>query len=92
MSVFCIFFFFVKQKTAYDLEYGLVGSEMCIRDRAVDAFAAAIDMDPAEVRRRNFIDPDRFPFTTLGGMSYDCGEYERALELAAVVGLSLIHI
>ncbi|MEZ5235995.1 MAG: xanthine dehydrogenase family protein molybdopterin-binding subunit [Acidimicrobiales bacterium] len=51
-------------------------------ERAVDAFAAAIDLDPAEVRRRNFIPADRFPFTTLGGMSYDCGEYERALDLA----------
>ena len=29
MDVFC----FVKQKTAYEIEYGLVGSEMCIRDR-----------------------------------------------------------
>ena len=27
-------FFFFKQKTAYEIEYGLVGSEMCIRDRA----------------------------------------------------------
>ena len=27
------FFFFFKQKTAYEIEYGLVGSEMCIRDR-----------------------------------------------------------
>ena len=29
-----MFFFCFKQKTAYDLEYGLVGSEMCIRDRS----------------------------------------------------------
>ena len=28
-----IFFFFFKQKTTYEIEYGLVGSEMCIRDR-----------------------------------------------------------
>jgi len=51
-------------------------------ERAVDAFAAAIGLDPAEVRRRNFIAPDRFPFATLGGMSYDCGDYPGALELA----------
>ena len=51
-------------------------------ERAVDVFAAAIDMDPAEVRRRNFIAADRFPFTTLGGMSYDSGDYGRALDLA----------
>ena len=30
---FFSFFFFCKQKTAYEIEYGLVGSEMCIRDR-----------------------------------------------------------
>ena len=30
----CAFFFFFKQKTACELEYGLVGAEMCIRDRA----------------------------------------------------------
>jgi len=51
-------------------------------ERAVDVFAATIGMDPAEVRRRNFIAADRFPFTTLGGMSYDSGDYARALELA----------
>ena len=51
-------------------------------ERAVDVFAAEIGMDPAEVRRKNFLPADRFPFTTLAGMSYDSGEYHRALELA----------
>lgn len=51
-------------------------------ERAVDVFAAEIGMDPAEVRRKNFLSADRFPFTTLAGMSYDSGEYHRALELA----------
>eukprot|EP00658_Telonema_sp_P-2_P004103 TRINITY_DN11537_c0_g1_i1.p1 TRINITY_DN11537_c0_g1~~TRINITY_DN11537_c0_g1_i1.p1 ORF type:complete len:145 (-),score=69.00 TRINITY_DN11537_c0_g1_i1:58-492(-) len=32
--MFCIFFFFFKQKTAYEMLRSLVGSEMCIRDRA----------------------------------------------------------
>ena len=31
---FCVFFFFVKQKTAYEMLRSLVGSEMCIRDRS----------------------------------------------------------
>ena len=30
------FFFFFKQKTAYEVQYGLVGSEMCIRDRSIE--------------------------------------------------------
>ncbi len=55
-------------------------------ERAMDLFAAEIGMDPAEVRRINFIRPDEFPFTTASGASYDTGEYEAALDrvLAAV--------
>ena len=37
-------------------------------ERAMDLFAAEIGMDPAEVRRRNLIPPDAFPFTTKGGV------------------------
>jgi carbon-monoxide dehydrogenase large subunit len=48
----------------------------------MDLFAAEIDMDPAEVRRRNFIAKDAFPFTTSVGTTYDIGDYERALDLA----------
>ena len=49
-------------------------------ERAVDVFAAEIGMDPGEVRRRNFIAPDKFPFTTAGGAEYDTGEYAEALD------------
>jgi carbon-monoxide dehydrogenase large subunit len=49
-------------------------------ERAVDLFAAEIGMDPAEVRRRNLIPPDRFPYTTPGGAEYDTGEYAAALD------------
>jgi aerobic carbon-monoxide dehydrogenase large subunit len=51
-------------------------------ERAIDMFATDIEMDPAEVRRRNFISADAFPFTTASGATYDCGDYPRALELA----------
>ncbi|HXA30434.1 MAG TPA: xanthine dehydrogenase family protein molybdopterin-binding subunit [Candidatus Angelobacter sp.] len=50
-------------------------------ERAVDIFAAAIGMDPAEVRRRNVIAPEKFPFTTRTGATYDSGEYAKALDL-----------
>jgi aerobic carbon-monoxide dehydrogenase large subunit len=50
-------------------------------ERAIDMFAAEIDMDPAEVRRRNFIAPDAFPFTTASGATYDTGDYARALDM-----------
>jgi carbon-monoxide dehydrogenase large subunit len=47
-------------------------------ERAVDMFATEIGMDPAEVRRRNFIDD--FPHQTVTGANYDSGEYLAALE------------
>ncbi len=50
-------------------------------ERAVDLFAAEIGVDPAEVRRRNMIPPDAFPYTTVSGATYDTGDYERALDL-----------
>src|SRR4051794_21623374 len=48
-------------------------------ERAVDMFAAEIGMDPAEVRRKNFIAD--FPHQTVTGANYDSGEYLRALDL-----------
>ncbi|SHK34634.1 carbon-monoxide dehydrogenase large subunit [Pseudonocardia thermophila] len=60
-------------------------------ERAMDLFAAEIGMDPAEVRKRNVIAPDKFPFTTKGGATYDSGEYakaiDKALEAADYAGL-----
>ena len=51
-------------------------------ERAVDLFAAEIGMDPAEVRRRNFVAPDKFPFQTKTGAMYDTGRYADALDKA----------
>ena len=51
-------------------------------ERIVDLFAAEIGLDPAEVRRRNFIAKDAFPYQTAAGATYDSGDYEGALELA----------
>ncbi len=49
-------------------------------ERAVDLFAAEIGLDPAEVRRRNLVPPDAFPYTTPGGAVYDTGAYQAALD------------
>src|SRR6516225_2129673 len=49
-------------------------------ERAMDDFAAEIGMDPAEVRRINVVAPDKFPFTTLTGATYDTGEYAAGLD------------
>jgi carbon-monoxide dehydrogenase large subunit len=51
-------------------------------ERAVDLFAAEIGMDPTEVRRRNLVAPDAFPYTNGTGTVYDSGDYARALDLA----------
>lgn len=55
-------------------------------ERAMDLLAAELGLDPAEVRRRNFIPSDRFPYQTPTGARYDSGAYaaalDRALELA----------
>ena len=50
-------------------------------ERAMDLFAAEIGADPAEVRRKNLVSKDAFPFTTPTGATYDSGDYERALDL-----------
>ena len=49
-------------------------------ERAVDLFAAEIGMDPAEVRRRNLVPPDKFPYRTASGAEYDTGRYADALD------------
>jgi aerobic carbon-monoxide dehydrogenase large subunit len=55
-------------------------------ERAMDLFAAEIGMDPAEVRRRNFVPPDEFPYNTQMGASYDTGEYAVALDRVLEAG------
>jgi aerobic carbon-monoxide dehydrogenase large subunit len=49
-------------------------------ERAMDQLAARLDLDPAELRRRNFIAPDDFPHQTVAGARYDSGEYAQALD------------
>jgi aerobic carbon-monoxide dehydrogenase large subunit len=49
-------------------------------ERAIDMVAAELGLDPAEVRRRNFI--REFPHTTVAGATYDSGAYEAALDEA----------
>ncbi len=51
-------------------------------ERAMDMLARELKMDPAELRRRNFIPPDQFPYATQMGAVYDSGDYGKALELA----------
>jgi len=50
-------------------------------ERAMDMLAVELRMDPAELRRRNLIGGP-FPYTTATGLTYDTGDYARALDLA----------
>src|SRR3954468_7591049 len=60
-------------------------------ERMVDRLAAEMDADPAELRLKNFIQPEQFPYANKTGWIYDSGEYERAmrkaLEMAGYVEL-----
>ncbi len=51
-------------------------------ERAIDTFATEAGIDPAELRRKNFIRPEQFPFESPMGQVYDSGNYESALDLA----------
>ena len=51
-------------------------------ERAMDMLAVELDMDPAELRRRNFFKAADFPVTTQMGMVYDSGDYEALLDIA----------
>jgi carbon-monoxide dehydrogenase large subunit len=46
----------------------------------MDALAARVGVDPVEIRRRNFIPADRFPYDSVAGLTYDSGDYEGALD------------
>src|SRR5438034_4622442 len=49
-------------------------------ERLMDEAARAAGLDPVEIRRRNFIPPDAFPHRTPFGVSYDSGNYARAMD------------
>jgi carbon-monoxide dehydrogenase large subunit len=51
-------------------------------ERMMDLASTELGIDPVEIRRRNFIRPDEFPYTTLSGVSYDIGDYDLPLREA----------
>jgi len=51
-------------------------------ERLMDEAAREVEMDPTELRRRNQIPSDAFPYETVVGSVYDSGDYERALDVA----------
>ncbi|SDF89942.1 carbon-monoxide dehydrogenase large subunit [Limimonas halophila] len=61
-------------------------------ERLMDTAARELGMDPAALRRRNFVPPEAMPHTTATGLTYDCGQFARlqdtALENANAAGLA----
>ena len=51
-------------------------------ERAMDALAADLKMDPVELRLKNFVPPEKFPYQSALGWTYDSGDYEAAMKLA----------
>ncbi|HET8641695.1 MAG TPA: aerobic carbon-monoxide dehydrogenase large subunit [Pseudonocardiaceae bacterium] len=51
-------------------------------ERLVDVLAFELDLDPADLRMRNLLRPEQFPYTCPTGWEYDSGDYPRALQLA----------
>jgi aerobic carbon-monoxide dehydrogenase large subunit len=52
-------------------------------ERAMDALAAEVGVDPFELRRRNFIEKDAYPYTAWSGLVYDSGDHVAAADEAA---------
>ena len=73
----------VTNKTPYGAHRGFGKSEACfVIERMMDIIAERLAMDPTEIRRRNFIKPEDFPYVSITGPRYDSGQYDRALSRA----------
>jgi len=51
-------------------------------EHAMDALARKMDIDPLELRRRNFIQPEQFPYEAYTGLVYDSGDHDKAARVA----------
>ena len=59
-----------------------------LMERLIDAAADATGIDAAELRRRNLIAPDKIPYTTAFGNTYDSGDFPGVFERALVLGIT----
>lgn len=73
----------VTNKAPTGLNRGFGGQQLYFGlERLIDDIARERDLDPAEVRRRNMVPTDAFPYATPSGGIYDSGDYQRVFELA----------
>jgi len=66
---------------AYRCSFRITEASFLI-ERLVQTAAYELGIDPAELRRKNFIKADQFPYRSATGFTYDSGDYERAMDLA----------
>ena len=59
--------------------YGKEATNLCM-ERIMDLVARSLDLDPVEVRRRNLVRADEFPYSTISGLNIDSGDYHGALD------------
>jgi len=72
----------VTNKTPTGLNRGFGGQQLYFGlERLMDRIAAAYDLDPVELRRRNLVPADAFPYATPTGGVYDSGDYPAAVDL-----------
>jgi carbon-monoxide dehydrogenase large subunit len=82
----------LTNKTPTDAYRGAGRPEACYMiERMMDLLAAELKMDPTEIRRKNFIPNEKFPYNSPLGLVYDSGDYannmDKALKLADYEGL-----
>jgi carbon-monoxide dehydrogenase large subunit len=72
----------VAQNKVVTSQYRAVGHPIAtaVTETMVELIARDLGLDPAEVRRRNLVRPDEFPYTSAAGNVYDSGSYLQALE------------
>ncbi|MGH8869821.1 MAG: xanthine dehydrogenase family protein molybdopterin-binding subunit [Actinomycetes bacterium] len=79
----CHLFGVVTNKTPFGAHRGFGKSEAAyVIERMMDIAATRLDMDPAELRLKNFIQPEEFPYVGATGSRYDSGNYPTALRKA----------
>ena len=73
----------VTNKTPTGAYRGAGGPEAAFcMERTIDLVAKELGLDPADVRRKNLLTPDAFPYLTPTGITYDSGNYEPAFDRA----------
>jgi carbon-monoxide dehydrogenase large subunit len=73
----------VTNKTSLGAHRGFGKADAAyVIERLMDIVAHKLNIDPVEMRRRNFIRPEEFPYRNVTGSRYDSGNYERALNKA----------